>query len=108
MDCASSTTRSCADDPADTITSALVGAAPYPPRSLAMVLVNLNGLGVNTDAASVMGRLVGNADSIRNYYLYDSYGMQDINAQVFGPDQLHDDDLLEQRREQRCRAPCAR
>ena len=50
-----------------------------------MVLVNLNGLGVNTDAASVMGRLVGNADSIRNYYLDDSYGMQDISAQVFGP-----------------------
>ena len=44
------------DDPADTITSALVGAAPYPVRSLAMVLVNLNGLGVNTDAANVMGR----------------------------------------------------
>ncbi len=69
----------------NTITSALVGATPYSPRSFAMVLINLNGDGVNTTADSVMGRLIGNADSIRNYYLADSYGMQDITAQVFGP-----------------------
>jgi hypothetical protein len=31
------------------------------------------------------GRLIGSEDSIRNYYLGDSYGMQDISAEVFGP-----------------------
>ena len=34
---------------------------------------------------TAMGRLVGDADSIRNYYLYDSYQTQDISAQVIGP-----------------------
>ena len=43
------------------------------------------GSGVNTTAATAMGRLIGDADSIRNYYLYDSYRTQDITAQVIGP-----------------------
>ena len=32
-----------------------------------------------------MGRLINDADSIRNYYLGDSYRMQDITAKVIGP-----------------------
>jgi hypothetical protein len=68
-----------------TETSALIGATPYAARSFAFVLINLNGNGVNTDASTVMGRLINNPDSIRNYYLDDSYAMQDITAQVFGP-----------------------
>ena len=85
MACASSTIRSCATIRWTRSPRRWWARRRFPSRSLAMVLVNLNGLGVNTDAANVMGRLIGNADSIRNYYLYDSYGMQDINAQVFGP-----------------------
>ena len=37
------------------------------------------------DDRLVMGRLITDADSIRNYYLGDSYGMQDISAKVIGP-----------------------
>jgi hypothetical protein len=33
----------------------------------------------------VMGRLIGDDDSLRNYYLGDSYQMQDISAKVAGP-----------------------
>ena len=69
----------------ETTSSELIGAAAYPVRNFAFVLINLNGNGVNTTADNVMGRLIGNADSIRNYYLADSYGTQDITAQVFGP-----------------------
>ena len=32
-----------------------------------------------------MGRLITGSDSIRNYYIADSYGTQDVTAQVFGP-----------------------
>jgi hypothetical protein len=70
--------------PSQIIQSPLIGATPYPARSFAFVLVDL-GQGVNTTAATAMGRLIDDADSIRNYYLYDSYGTQDISAQVFGP-----------------------
>jgi hypothetical protein len=67
-----------------TVTSALRTAMPYAPRSFAFVLVDM-GAGVNTTAADAMGRLVTAPDSIRNYYLADSYGTQDVTAQVFGP-----------------------
>jgi MYXO-CTERM domain-containing protein len=66
------------------VTSALRMAAPYASRSFAFVLLDLGG-GVNTTADSVMGRLITGADSIRNYYLADSYGTQDVTAQVIGP-----------------------
>ena len=66
------------------ITSALVAAAPFSPRSFAFVLVDIGG-GVNVTPTPMMGRLINNADSIRNYYLGDSYGMQDMTAEVFGP-----------------------
>ncbi|HSZ81740.1 MAG TPA: MYXO-CTERM sorting domain-containing protein [Polyangia bacterium] len=64
--------------------SALRVGPPYAPRSFAFVLVDLGG-GVNTTATDVMGRLITAPDSIRNYYVSDSYGTQDVTAQVFGP-----------------------
>jgi hypothetical protein len=64
--------------------SPLINGTPYPPRTFAFVLVDIGG-GVNLDAATATGRLISNPDSIRNYYLYDSFGRQDITAQVFGP-----------------------
>jgi MYXO-CTERM domain-containing protein len=70
--------------PAGEVTTALVTGTPFAARSFAFVLVDL-GEGINTDATTVMGRLVNDPDSIRNYYVDDSYGMQDITAQVFGP-----------------------
>lgn len=66
------------------VTSALRNAAPYAPRSFAFVLLDM-GAGVNTTADAAMGRLISGADSIRNYYLSDSYGTQDVTAQTFGP-----------------------
>ncbi len=66
------------------VTSALRTATPYAPRSFAFVLVDM-GMGVNTTADDAMGRLITAPDSIRNYYLADSYGTQDVTAQVFGP-----------------------
>jgi hypothetical protein len=66
------------------VTSALRNAAPFPARAFAFVLVDLGG-GVNTTADAAMGRLITAADSIRNYYLTDSFGTQDVTAQVFGP-----------------------
>jgi MYXO-CTERM domain-containing protein len=62
----------------------LVAATPYAPRSFAFVLVDIGG-GVDITADTVMQRLITDPDSIRNYYLGDSYGMQDITADVFGP-----------------------
>jgi MYXO-CTERM domain-containing protein len=66
------------------VTSELRTATPYAPRSFAFVLVDMGG-GVNTTADDAIGRLITAPDSIRNYYLADSYGTQDVTAQVFGP-----------------------
>jgi MYXO-CTERM domain-containing protein len=66
------------------VTAPLRTAPPYPPRSFAFVLIDM-GMGVNTTATDAMGRLITGADSLRNYYLADSYGTQDVTAQVFGP-----------------------
>jgi hypothetical protein len=68
----------------ENVTSALRTSAPYPARSFAFVLVDM-GMGINTTADAAMGRLITDPDSIRNYYLADSYGTQDVTAQVFGP-----------------------
>ena len=45
--------------------------------------------GVNVTAETMKDRLINNPDSIRNYYLGDSYGMQDMTAEVFGPISVH-------------------
>jgi hypothetical protein len=77
-----------------TIQSALIGAAPFAPRSFAFVLVDTGGGfsqvrwdGTNHDVTTdfLMGRLINDDDSLRNYYLGDSYQMQDITATVIGP-----------------------
>jgi hypothetical protein len=65
-------------------TPALIGATPFAARSFAFVLVDIGG-GINTTSAAVQGIMMTNPDSIRNYYLDDSYAMQDIAATVFGP-----------------------
>jgi len=66
--------------------SALQTGTPYAPRAFAFVLVNLGG-GFNPTIgeSDVLGRMINNSDSIRNYYINDSYGLQDITTQVFGP-----------------------
>ena len=66
--------------------SALQTGTAYAPRAFAFVLVDLGG-GFNPTISStdVLGRMINNADSIRNYYINDSYGLQDITTQVFGP-----------------------
>jgi MYXO-CTERM domain-containing protein len=66
------------------VTSALRSAPAYEPRSFAFVLVDLGG-GVNTTVGDVTDRLITGGDSIRNYFIADSYGTQDVTAQVFGP-----------------------
>ena len=77
-----------------TIQSALIGAAPFAPRSFAFVLVDTGGGfsqvrwdGTQHDVTTdfLMGRLINDDDSLRNYYLGDSYQMQDITAKVVGP-----------------------
>jgi len=66
--------------------SALQTGTAYAPRAFAFVLVDLGG-GFNPAISStdVLGRMINNSDSIRNYYINDSYGLQDITTQVFGP-----------------------
>jgi hypothetical protein len=81
-------------DPVPTIQSGLINATPFAARTFAFVLVDIGG-GItqvrwdNTQndltEAFVMGRLIGDDDSLRNYYLGDSYQMQDISAKVVGP-----------------------
>jgi MYXO-CTERM domain-containing protein len=81
-------------EPTATLQSALIGATPFAPRTFAFILVDIGG-GLaqvrwdNTmhDVTSdfVMGRLINDDDSLRNYYLGDSYQMQDITAKVIGP-----------------------
>jgi len=67
-----------------TIQAGLIGAAPFAPRSFAFVLIDIGG-GINRTTDDVMQRMITAPDSIRNYYLFDSYGMQDITAAVIGP-----------------------
>jgi uncharacterized protein (TIGR03382 family) len=71
-------------DRVDATRSALINATPFAARSFAFVLVDV-GAGVNETETAIMGRLIDEPASVRNYYLKASYGMQDITAQVFGP-----------------------
>ena len=65
-------------------TSALTNGTAYPPRSFALVLVDVGG-GVGVTVDGMMGNLVNDPDSLRNYYREVSFGRQDITAEVFGP-----------------------
>ena len=63
---------------------ALVAGAAYPTRNLAFVLVDV-GMGVNITSQAAAGVLTTNPNSLKNLLLYESYGRQDITAQVVGP-----------------------
>ena len=67
-----------------TIQAGLISAQPFPARTFAFVLIDIGG-GVNRTTDDVMARMIDAPDSIRNYYMYASYGMQDITAKVIGP-----------------------
>ncbi|HMF39549.1 MAG TPA: hypothetical protein VKQ32_02585 [Polyangia bacterium] len=77
------------------VSSALIGAAPFAPRTFAFILVDIgngftnvrgaNGSSVPVTPDYIMGRMQNDPDSIRNYYLGDSYQTQDITTTVVGP-----------------------
>ena len=68
----------------ETRTSALQAGTAIADRSFAFVLIDF-GAGVNITADVAMARMESDANSIRNYYLYASYGRQNIRTQVIGP-----------------------
>jgi hypothetical protein len=70
--------------PLEERTSALRAGPAFSDRSFAFVLIDFGG-GVNITADTVMARMVNDPNSIRNYYLYASYGRQNITTQVLGP-----------------------
>jgi len=61
--------------------SQLIGGTPFAPRSFAFIMIDI-GAGINRTADDVMQRMITAPDSIRNYYLGDSYGLQDITNVV--------------------------
>src|SRR6185295_12580840 len=80
--------------PTSTIQSGLIGATPFAARSFAFVLVDIGGglTPVRWDSIQndltetfLMNRLISDDDSLRNYYMGDSYQMQDVTAKVIGP-----------------------
>jgi hypothetical protein len=72
------------DDGVADVGEALISGAPYPTPDVALVLVDF-GSGVNITSQQAAGVLNTNASSLRNFFLYDSYGRQDIAGQVVGP-----------------------
>jgi hypothetical protein len=77
------------------VQSALIGATPFAPRTFAFVLIDLgmglanvrgpSGSSVAVTPDYIMGRMQNDPDSIRNYYLGDSYQTQDMSTTVIGP-----------------------
>ena len=77
------------------VQSALIDGTPYAARSFAFILINtgsgftpvryMNMSNVAVTPDLINKRMISDADSIRNYYLYDSYGRQDITSVVIGP-----------------------
>src|SRR4029079_8240056 len=75
--------------------SALIDGTPYPLRKFAFILIDTgNGftpvtyMGTRNTPVTpdlISKRMIADADSIKNYYLYDSYGRQDITNVVIGP-----------------------
>ena len=75
--------------------SALIDGTAYPARSFAFILINTGSgftpvtyMGTRNTAVTpdlIAKRMISDADSIKNYYLYDSYGRQDITNVVIGP-----------------------
>jgi hypothetical protein len=83
--------------PVETATtqSALIAATPFAPRTFAFILVDIGSGFANVRGPSgttvpvtpdyIMGRMQTDPDSIRNYYMGDSYQTQDIATKVVGP-----------------------
>jgi hypothetical protein len=66
---------------------ALITGTPFKTRNIAFVLVDL-GSGVNLTKETAMTRLMGTEagnDSVRQFFIENSFGLQDVNAQVVGP-----------------------
>jgi hypothetical protein len=66
---------------------ALITGTPFKIRNIAFVLVDL-GSGVNLTSDAAAKRLMGTAtgdDSVRQFFIENSFGLQDVSAQVFGP-----------------------
>jgi len=80
---------------APTIQPGLIGATAFAPRTFAFILVDIGSGFTNVRGPSgttvpvtpdyIMGRMQTDADSIRNYYMGDSYQTQDITTKVVGP-----------------------
>jgi hypothetical protein len=70
--------------PLATRNGALVSGTAYPARSFALVLVDIGG-GISVTVDGMKGTLIDDPDSLRNYYLDDSFARQDITAEVLGP-----------------------
>jgi MYXO-CTERM domain-containing protein len=67
----------------DTAGQALIGAAPIPATKMAMAIVNTTtGATPNVTADTLTQRLFTNPDSVRNYYVENSFGMHDLTGKV--------------------------
>jgi MYXO-CTERM domain-containing protein len=64
--------------------AAIVDATPNPVRHWAFVLVDVGG-GVTLTSDAAKQRIFSGPTSIRSHYQQDSYGMQDLSGDVFGP-----------------------
>jgi len=75
--------------------SALIDGTAYPARSFAFILIDTGSgftpvtyMGTRNTPVTpdlIKKRMISDADSIKNYYLFDSYGRQDITNVVIGP-----------------------
>jgi MYXO-CTERM domain-containing protein len=73
--------------PSESSAQALITGTPFKPRNIVFVLVDL-GSGVNLTKEAAMTRLMGTEagnDSVRQFFIENSFGLQDVTAQVAGP-----------------------
>jgi MYXO-CTERM domain-containing protein len=68
-------------DGIETRREALINAPPIAATNMAMVMVDVGG-GVNITAEELNARLFTNVDSIKAYYLENSFGMHDLKGMV--------------------------
>ena len=75
------------ETPPAVISSALIAGQPKPKRRWAFVLVDVDGGGntINKDSARSVLFNPDRPDSIRSYFREVSYGVQDLDGEVFGP-----------------------
>jgi hypothetical protein len=73
--------------PSESSPHALTTGTSFRTRNIAFVLVDL-GSGVNLTKETAMTRLMGTEvgnDSVRQFFIENSFGLQDVSAQVVGP-----------------------